>query len=114
MNQIAKARGLAGDVEGTLNSWAGKGKLTSTQQQQLSQILDDVKARLLEKQAIAKNALDTINNGTKREDIVGADTKARQALSDFEKYSHYVGQQVTLKNGQTVTVKGVDDKGFDY
>jgi hypothetical protein len=85
LNSIAKARGLAGDVEGTLNSWAGKGKLTSTQQQQLTQILDDVKARIEAKQAIHSNALDTINSAPTREAAIQADKDARQKITDLEK-----------------------------
>lgn len=85
LNSIASARGLAGDVQGTLNSWAGKGKLTPTQQQQLTGILDDVKARIEAKQSIHSNALDTINSAPTREAAIAADKDARQKITALEK-----------------------------
>ena len=84
LNAIAKARGWQGDVEGTLNSISGKGKLTSTQQKQLTQIMDDVKQRIVQKQAIASEALDGIYNGATREDIIKAHQAGRQKLADLE------------------------------
>jgi hypothetical protein len=85
LNAIAKARGLAGDVQGTLNSWAGKGKLTPEQQQQLTGILDDVQQRILAKQAIHSAALDSINGAASRQDVIKADKEARQKINDLEK-----------------------------
>lgn len=84
LTSIAHARGLSGDVEGTLSKWAGKGALTGEQQRQLTQIMDDVKARLVQKQAIASQTLDTVNGATTREQIVQADRDARKQLSDLE------------------------------
>lgn len=104
LNAIAKARGLGGDVEGTLNSWAGKGKLTATQQQQLSGILDDVKARLLKKQAIASGALDSINGAGSREEIIKADKDAREQLNQLEQGG---GSDISVQapNGKTYHFK---------
>lgn len=85
LNAIAKARGLSGDVEGTINKWAGQGSLTKTQQQQLTSIIDAVKQRILQKQSIASEALDSINGASSRDQIVQADKTARQKLSDMEK-----------------------------
>lgn len=114
LNAIGTARGLGGDVQGTLNSWAGKGKLTATQQKQLTGLLDAVKQRITEKQAIHSQALDTINSGSDRKSIVQADKEARQKLSDLERAGHYAGQQVQLKNGTTITVQHVHPDGsFD-
>lgn len=84
LTSIAHARGLSGDVEGTLNKWAGKGALSAEQQRQLTSILDDVKNRLVQKQAIAKEAVDNINGASTRSQIVSADKAARQKLSDME------------------------------
>jgi hypothetical protein len=94
LNAIATARGLSGDVEGTLNSWAGKGKLTSTQQQQLTQILDDVKNRILTKQAIHTAALDSINGASDRTQIIQADKLARKQLNEVEQHGFYTGQKL--------------------
>lgn len=85
LNAIAKARGLSGDIEGTLRSWSGAGKLTPTQQQQLSGILDDVQQRILAKQAIHSEALDRINGGASRADVIKADKEARQKINNLEK-----------------------------
>lgn len=84
LNAIARARGIQGDIEGTLNKWAGKGTLTKQQQAQITQILDDVKARIRLKQQIANETLDTINGAEKREDVVAADKAARKRLADLE------------------------------
>lgn len=84
LNAIATARGWSGDLQGTLNSISGKGKLTSTQQQQLKQILDDVKTRITQKRQIANDALDKINGGATREDVIAADKEARQKMTDLE------------------------------
>lgn len=85
LNAIAKARGISGDVEGFLNSVSGKGKLTSTQQKQLTGMLDDVKARIVQKQAIANEALDKINSAQSRDQIIQYDKEARQKVTDLEK-----------------------------
>lgn len=85
MNAIAKARGIGGSLEGFVNQVSGKGKLTATQQQQLSQILDDVAARVQQKQAIANEALNNINSARSREEIIGHDKTARQKLTELEK-----------------------------
>jgi hypothetical protein len=102
INAIGHARGIAGDVEGTLNRWSGKGVLTSQQQKQLTALLDDVKARILQKQVIANTALDTINGASTREQIVAADKTARKQLSDLE----------TGAGGASDTV--YDDKGVGH
>jgi hypothetical protein len=85
LNAIAKARGISGDIEGTLRQWAGKGKLTPEQQKQLTGILDDVQQRLMAKQTIYAAALDQINGAASREDIIKADKEARQKLNDIER-----------------------------
>jgi hypothetical protein len=114
LTAIAHARGISGDVEGTLNSWAGKGALSKDQQKQLTGIMDDVAGRLREKQTIASGALDTINGATSREQIIAADKDTRQKLNDFEQHGHYAGQTVKLKNGQSVVVQHVHPDGsFD-
>ena len=84
LNAIAKARGITGDVEGFINSISGKGKLTSTQQKQLTDLLDGVKARITQKQSIANDALDNINGASSRDEIIAHDKDARQKISDLE------------------------------
>lgn len=104
LNAIAKARGISGDFEGFLNKISGKGALTSTQQQQLTQILDDVKTRILQKQQIANDALDGINSGASREEIIRIDKEARKKLSDFESGG---GQQGGSKKNSSTDPMGV-------
>ncbi len=93
LQAIATARGLSGDIQGTLNSWSGKGKLTSTQQKQLTGLLDDVKARITAKQQIHSQALDQINGASTRQDVIAADKQARQRLNDVQTHGFYIGQQ---------------------
>ena len=110
LNMIGKARGIAGDVVGTLNKLAGQGSLSKAQQQQLTQILDDVKARVEKKAAVHSAALDAINGAGSREQIIQADKQARQQLQQIEKYGHYEGEQVTVK-GQPVVIKKIHPDG---
>jgi hypothetical protein len=113
-DNIARARGLEGDLQGTLNKWEGKGKLTSTQQKQLTGVLNDVKALVTEKAKIHSQALDSINGAGSREEAIRADKDARQKISDLEQHGHYAGQTVQLKNGKSVVVQKVHPDGsFD-
>jgi hypothetical protein len=105
LNAIAKARGLSGDVEGTLNKWAGQGALTKTQQQQLTSILNDVQQRILQKQAIAKDALDSINGASTREQIIQADKAARQKLIEMEKGGGTINSSANGKNNDPLGVR---------
>jgi hypothetical protein len=84
LNAIGTARGIGGDVQGFLNSISGKGKLTATQQSQLTGLLDDVRARVEQKRQIASDTLDTINQAKDRGTIVNADRTARAKLADLE------------------------------
>ena len=84
LNAIARARGWQGDFEGTLNSAAGKGNLSKTQQQQLSQILDDARSKIVHKQQIANDALDEINSANSPEEAAAADKKARDRRQKME------------------------------
>lgn len=84
LQSIAHARGLQGDFEGTLNKWEGKGALSRAQQQQLTQIMDDVGQRIVQKQAIHAAALDTINGASTREQIIAADKDARDKITALE------------------------------
>jgi hypothetical protein len=104
LNMIGKARGIQGDVEGTLNSWAGKGRLSAEQQRQLTGILDDVKNRILAKQAIHNDALDRINGAATRQDVIAADKEARQKLNDLEKGGGGSQTAVSLKAAMALPV----------
>ncbi len=81
---IAHARGISGDVEGYFNKLSGQGSLSKQQQVQISHILDDVKARIIQKRAIAAGAVDAMNGATTRAQILAADAAARKQLSDYE------------------------------
>ncbi len=97
LNSIAKARGIAGSLEGFVNSVSGEGKLTDTQKQQLSQILDDVASRVKQKQSIANEALDKINGARSRDEIVKIDTETRNKLTNMEGVA-----PIKLKDGRTL------------
>lgn len=84
LTSIAHARGIQGDFEGTLNKWEGKGALSRAQQQQLTQIMDDVRNRIVQKQAIHAAALDAINGASTREQIIAADKDARGKITQLE------------------------------
>lgn len=94
LNSIAKARGLAADVEGTIRKWSGQGSLTPEQQKQAVGILEDVKQRIIQKQQIANEALDRINTGGSRDDIIKADKEARDKLGSFERGQTQSGGQM--------------------
>lgn len=84
LSAIAHARGIIGDIEGTLRSWAGQGKLTPEQQRQLSAVLSDVKARVIQKRQIASDAMDSIYESQDRKSIIAADKAARDQLMRME------------------------------
>jgi hypothetical protein len=84
LNMIGHARGIEGDVEGTLRRMSGQGALTPTQQQQLLGVLADAKRRISEKIVIQNEALDLINGATSREEAVTADKEARRKLQALE------------------------------
>lgn len=84
LTSIAHARGIQGDFEGTLSKWEGKGALSRAQQQQLTQIMDDVRQRIVQKQAIHAGALDAINGASTREQIIAADKDARDKITQLE------------------------------
>lgn len=84
LNAIAKARGITGDVEGFLRKVSGGGALTKEQQRQLTQLMDDVAARVKQKQQIANDALDRINSAGSRDEIVAIDSEVRKKLSGME------------------------------
>jgi hypothetical protein len=85
MNSIAKARGIGGDIEGWFQKLSGKGTLIPEQQNQLNGILQDVRARILQKKAIADSALDEMKSGSSRADVIAADKKAAKSLADLER-----------------------------
>ena len=113
LNAILKARGIQGDFQGFINSISGQGKLTPTQQQQLTGILDDVKTRISQKRQIASDALDSINGAKDRNTILGADKAARDRISAMETAPASSGGK--YKAGDTRTINGKiytrDDKG---
>lgn len=114
LKAIAEARGVTGDVQGFFNSLSGKGKLTSTQQSQLTGILDDVRARIEQKRQIASDALDTINGAKDRGTIINADKAARGKIADLEKAPN-TGTTGSIRvkrksDGKTGTI---DAKDFD-
>lgn len=85
LNMIMKARGIQGDIEGWFKKIKGEGQLTDVQQQQLQNILGDVRDRILQKKAIADGAINEMQAGGSRQDILAADKKARKALDEFER-----------------------------
>jgi hypothetical protein len=83
LTNIGHARGIGGDVVGTLRQWEGKGVLTKTQQAQLVGILEDAKARIAEKQRISQAASQAISTSHSREEVL----KNKQDYED--QYNHY-------------------------
>lgn len=83
LNAIARARGVAGDIEGFFNKISGKGALTKEQQAQLTGILDDVKAKISRKRAVANDALDNIGTASSYEEMMKHDKAARKSLSEI-------------------------------
>jgi hypothetical protein len=85
LNAIAAARGIKGDFQAWVQKISSGKRLTPDQQAQLVGVLDAASARLTQKREIANRALDAINNGVSRADIVKADADARKQLADLEK-----------------------------
>lgn len=100
LTSIAHARGIQGDFEGTLNKWEGKGALSRQQQQQLTQIMDDVRQRIVQKQAIHSAALDAINGASTREQIIAADKDARDKITQLENSGQQGGKTFSLSQAR--------------
>jgi hypothetical protein len=111
LNQLAHARGLQGDFEGTLRKLSGKGQLSQQQQTELNGVLEDVKEVIAQKQQIANDALDGINFAKSRDEIIQADKGARQKLQDMQSGKSAPTQQkweatATGKDGHQIGYRG--------
>jgi hypothetical protein len=110
LNMIAHARGVQGDFEGYINKLSGKGQLTKTQQDQIAGVLGDAKQRILLKQQIANQTLDTINGASSRDQIVQADQQARRLFGQLEKFGRYEGE-ILPYNGKQMKIVRISDDG---
>jgi hypothetical protein len=84
LNAIGHARGIAGDVEATIQKWGNGKPLTAEQVTQLNGVLDDVRARLIQKQTLTNNAMDEIKSAKSRDEVIAAESKHRKLYSQFE------------------------------
>lgn len=84
LNAIGHARGISGDVEGTIRSWLGQGKLTPQQQSQLTDVLENVKQRVIQKRGIANDAILGIRGAPDTTGMIAADNTARKKIMDLE------------------------------
>jgi hypothetical protein len=80
MDSIAKARGLGGDIEGWFNKLSGQGSLSTQQKAQLQSVLGDVRERIMQKKAIARQASDEVMNAPDRAGVLSAVKRGRDAL----------------------------------
>ena len=102
ITSIAKARGWVGDFEGFINSGLGKGKLTSTQVNQLSQILGDIQQRAGQKLEQIHGAIGQIQDAETLEDINRATSGYRQQqISAVSPNSGAGGGAGVPKEGET-------------
>jgi hypothetical protein len=81
LNAIASARGLGGSIEGKLQEWSGKGKLTPTQTTQLRQVLSDVRTKVAEKQTALDEGITNISNAPDRKTALQHEQRLRARLS---------------------------------
>ena len=107
IDQIAKARGVAGSFEAFLDRMSGQGSLSTQQQQEINSILVAIKDRLMMKQEIATRAYNKMENAGSREEIIKADQEARaiQAAMEHGLYKTGIlnGKKVyTIDGGKTV------------
>ena len=80
LDSIAKARRLKGDIEGWFNKMSGQGTLTTEQKAQAQTILNDVRERITQKKAIARQASDEIMNAPDRAGVLSAVKRGRDGL----------------------------------
>lgn len=106
LSSILAHRGIKGSVESFFNGLTGKGQLNAQDKAQIKGVLQDAEQRLRTKMEINSAALDAINGGASRGDIVKADHDARQHLNEVEQYGFYTGQKIAqgtvvgFKNGK--------------
>lgn len=121
LNKVFHARGLAGDAQAFLQKLTDGNALTPTQSKQLADSLDDVAKIVKQKAKIANDTIDNIQNAPDRHGRITADQIGRAHLNILQggedtssSSGHKVGDTVTLKNGQTVTIKTIHPDGsFD-
>lgn len=113
LNAISKARGLGGDFTAAMQKFNSGKSLTPEQVKELTGMLDDARSRIMAKRSIHANALDTISGARDRNSIVGADTRARKAMSDMERFGHYEGETVMVKGHPVVINKIHPDGSFE-
>ena len=115
MDASGTARGVVGSVDSFIKSVSGQGKLTATQKQQITGILDDVKARIQEKRSIANDAIDRINSARSRDEVINIDSDARHRLASMEAAPTAASSAKTYKAGDKRVVNGINyvrnDKG---
>ncbi len=97
MDSIAKARGLGGDIEGFFNKLSGNGQLTTQQKAQMQSVLGDVRERIMQKKAIARQASDEINNAPDRAGVLAAEKKGRDAMDAYG--TQQSGGKISVKAG---------------
>ncbi len=118
LSLIGQHNGVKGDVESFFNRISGQGSMTDEDKKQLKGILAEARRHIMLKQQIYKDALDEINGApgtgsSARAAVSAADARARQKVSDLERFGKFVGMQVRTKDGM-VTVQHVHPDGsFD-
>ena len=114
LNGIGHARGIPGDVQATISRWSTGQSLTPEQSSQMQGVLSDVAGRIKQKIQISNDTINQIQSAPDKQSKIAADQAGRSHLNALEMGSRYVGEPITLKNGNKVTVTAVHSNGsFD-
>lgn len=110
MNRVAKARGIAGDIEGFFSKAAGQGELTKDQKTQMNGLLSDIRQSITEKKQIASDAADEMRSASSREEILAAEKKGRTALAAHAAKGGGAALSTGHKIGDVVNIGGKNYK----
>ena len=81
ITRILGARGWGGTIEAWLSKAVGNGDLSTQQKLEIARVLDEVRATVEKKQAIANDTLDKMRGARSREEIIAADKAARASMA---------------------------------
>ena len=84
LQMFMQARGIKEDAQAWLNHITGNSEYADSQRQQISQVLDDVKSRLMQKQAVYNDGLNKLHAAGNYKDATDVDKNQRQTIVDME------------------------------
>jgi hypothetical protein len=100
LEMLMHAQGIAGRADAFIQHISGTGEFGDQQKQQLSTLLDTIKGRVLQKQQLANDHLNQLNNAGSLADVHQIDQDYRQKQLDMETGKIQVPRYRTSPDGK--------------